>query len=143
MNPFLPVGIDAGGSRFLELLLLLCLLKPSPPLSQDEVEALSHTRALVVEQGRRPGLLLPAGPSVPATELKTRGLQLLKDMEVIADFLDQHGEGGYRAALTRQRACFEDPEATPSAQVMAAVHAHDDTFFNFALEQAEIGRAHV
>jgi glutamate--cysteine ligase len=137
LNPFLPVGIDAGGSRFLELLLLLCLLKPSPPLSQDELEALSHTRTLVVEQGRRPGLLLPAGPFAQATELKARGLQLLKDMEVIADFLDQYGEGGYRAALTRQRACFEDSETTPSAQVLAAVHAHDDSFFSFALEQAE------
>ena len=37
LDPFEPVGIDAGTMRFLDVFLLHCLLSDSPPDTPDEI----------------------------------------------------------------------------------------------------------
>jgi glutamate--cysteine ligase len=56
LNPFLPVGIDERGIRFLDLMMLSCLLDPSPSMDWEEFKRLRATRTEVAERGRDPAL---------------------------------------------------------------------------------------
>jgi len=134
LDPFLPLGIDESGIKFLELLLLHCLLDNSPSFDQIEEEHLRINRNRIILNGRQPDLLI-------ATEtgeqfMADAGKTLLNQMRPIADLLEKSGEIGYRDALAQQTMKFEDPELTPSAQILASMRNQDISFFEFAMNQS-------
>ncbi len=135
LDPFLPVGIDEDGIRFLELMMLASLLQPSAPMDWEEFVQLRNTRTRVAEYGRDPDLVITDGTG-RACPLRNCGLDLIASLEPLAAYLDQSSQG-YQQALTRQRAAFEDSQNTPSARVLAGVHEHNNVFFAFAMTQAE------
>jgi len=143
LDPFSPVGVSSQTSRFIDVFLLYCLLADSP---DDTIESIAHNNGnqlAVAERGRAPGLMLHDDDGNPAL-LTATGAQLISVMEPIALAMDDANQtGDYTAALKKASACLEDPNLTPSAQVLSAM-ARDwgNSYSKFALHQSEKHRNH-
>ena len=137
INPFLPVGIDLTEARFLDAFLLFCALEESPQLDNGECGQCTDNFLTVVKEGRRPGLELhrdgqPIG-------LKDWASELIERIRQLADLLDQaQGGEAHAKALDAQQAKVDDTSLTPSAQVLARMTEHDESFVQFSLRQSRI-----
>ena len=120
LNPFLPVGIDEPTMRFIDMLLLHCLLADSPPDTLLEIAALSRNQHLVAGHGRNPSLVLNRdGKDVPLT---TWAAEVLEEFAAIAAALDQaHGGNAYAETLAAAKAAIHDADSVPSARVLSAM----------------------
>lgn len=136
LNPFEPIGIDAGTLHFLDVFLLHCLLSDSPPDTPQEIHELAQNQHLTAARGREPGLqLLRGGQGVPLVQW---GLELIAELGPIAERLDAaHGGRAHSNAVARARAALLAPETLPSARVLSAMHAqHQDSFVGFVRAQS-------
>jgi glutamate--cysteine ligase len=128
-----PCGINQNQMRFLEALLIYCLIEDSPPIGPDEQAQIDRRDVLVAREGRRPGLALERnGRAVPLADW---GNELLDRVVAVAALLDADAEG-YQAAIERERAVLDDRERTPSAQLLHDLAAERLTFFEYALDLA-------
>ena len=135
INPFLPMGIDLTEARFLDAFLLFCALDESPQLGDDECGQCTSNFLAVVKEGRRPGLELRRNGQPVA--LKAWATELIEHINQLAALLDRaHGGIEHAEALAAQRAKINDTSLTPSAQVLACMAEHDETFLQFALRQS-------
>jgi len=140
LDPFEPVGISAQTMRFLDVFLLHCLLKPSPPDTPQEIAALSRNQHRTASQGREPGLRLECeGQTVPLVEW---GLEVLRECGPIAERLDAE-QGGERHALAldeaRQR--LRTLDTTPSARALSTIRRDfADDYAGFVRAQGEQAR---
>ncbi|MDI3272961.1 glutamate--cysteine ligase [Pseudomonas sp. AL03] len=139
INPFLPMGIDLPESRFLDAFLLYCALNDSPLLTNTSCGNATSNFLSVVKEGRRPGLQLQRDGH--PVDLKEWASELLEKLAPLAAMLDQsHGGDAHSKALDAQLAKVKDPSLTPSAQVLAAMAEHKESFSQFSLRQS---RAHA
>jgi len=137
INPFLPVGIDLTEARFLDAFLLFCALEDSPQLDNGECRQCTDNFLTVVKEGRRPGLELHRAGQ-PIT-LKDWASELIERIRPLADLLDQaQGGDAHGKALDAQQAKVDDAALTPSAQVLARMTEHDETFIQFSLRQSRV-----
>jgi glutamate--cysteine ligase len=120
LNPFLPLGIDPATARFLDILLLHCLLKESPRDSPQEIAALARNQDLVASHGRAPGLMLERdGKEV---SLATWGAEILDECRAIATALDAlRGGQAHGTVLEEAFGALRDPRTLPSARVLATM----------------------
>ncbi|MNV67741.1 Glutamate--cysteine ligase [compost metagenome] len=90
----------------------------------------------MVKEGRRPGLQLQRdGQSV---DMKEWACELLENIAPLAALLDQsHGGDAHSKALDVQLAKVQDSSLTPSAQVLAAMSEHKESFAQFSLRQSQ------
>jgi glutamate--cysteine ligase len=58
LNPFIDIGIAPEQSLFADTLLLMCLLRTSPPITAREQGENDENKHRVVTRGRQPGLQL-------------------------------------------------------------------------------------
>jgi glutamate--cysteine ligase len=139
LDPFEPVGITAQTMRFLDIFLLHCLLADSPPDTREEIADLAHNQHLTAARGREPGLRLKRdGGEATLTEW---GAELLEQFAPIAAALDAaHGGDAHAKALEAASAALRDPAVLPSARVLAAMKAHDDSFVGFVRARSEQAR---
>jgi glutamate--cysteine ligase len=136
INPFEPIGIDAGSLRLLDLFLLHCALTESPPDSPAEIAIEARNQQLVAEHGRDPEIRLnrsgaPVAPAAWAGDL-------LEQFGPIADALDEaHGDRAYRESLAAAGEALRDPMRLPSARVLRETETLWGTSFpGFALAQS-------
>ena len=141
LDPFEPVGIKAQTMRFLDVFLLHCLLGDSPPDTPDEIAALARNQQRVAARGREPGLRLERGAS--EVSLVDWGTQLLRECESIADALDAvDGGRKHREALLHAWTVIDDPDAAPSARVLATMASDfDSSYIAFTLAQSQQSKA--
>ena len=139
LDPFCPIGITAGTLHFLDLYLLYCLLRDSPPDTPDELDAIVHNKQLVAARGREPGLKLTHGTQ--QATLAEWGGRVLAECAPIATALDAaNGVHAYSDALASAVTALQDPATTPSARVLEAMaRDHGNTYVRFVLAQS---RAH-
>jgi len=136
INPFLPMGIDVTESRFLDAFLLYCALNDSPLLTNTSCGNATSNFLSVVKEGRRPGLQLQRDGE--AVELKVWAADLLEKIAPLAALLDQsHGGDAHSKALDAQLAKVKDSSLTPSAQVLATMAEHKESFAQFSLRQSQ------
>ena len=110
--------------RFLDLFLVWCLLKPSAPLSEDEVRRNRHNLTQVVLEGRRPGLMLQAESG--EMSLREWGDRLFDELAQVAQLLDRaYGRVHYQIALQAQKEKLHDPTQTLSARLLDHLQRHD------------------
>jgi len=144
LDPFCMVGIDADTMRFLDVFLINCLLRDSPPDTAPEISAIVGNKQRTASRGREPGLLLTRGPrEVPLSEW---GAEILAQCEPIAAALDAaqaraHGSradaGAHMRAHAMAVARLRDPDTTPSARVLQAMERqHDRSYIRFVLAQS-------
>ncbi|MCB1649000.1 MAG: glutamate--cysteine ligase [Pseudomonadales bacterium] len=135
LNPYLPVGLDAEQMRFLDAFLLHCLLSESPLCTRESNAEIESNLARVVNEGRRPGLVLSRdGKEVAFTDWAG---QLLRDIEHAARLLDAiHRTELYSQACAAQQAKVADPALTPSARLLADMRQAGRPFCGFTMSQA-------
>jgi len=134
-----PVGVNQTQLRFIEALVLYCLFSDSPPMSAAEQAQIDARELLVAVEGRRPSLELPfGGTGVPLSRL---GLDLLEDIAPFAAVLDD-AEEGYMDALELQRTALTEPEATPSARLLADMTARGQGYLDYMLDVSDAHAAY-
>ena len=140
VNAYDPVGADAPALRFIEALLLACLLSDSPPTDAAEQAEIGANQLAVARHGREPGLKLQRGGT--AVGLKQWGMEILAQLEPICRLLD-HADPSqpYGQSLAAQRAALEDPDRTPSARILEDMRGRGESFFKFAKRLSEAHRA--
>jgi len=137
VNPFFPIGIDAGEIRFMDIFLLHCLLQASPNDTPEEIAAISRNQHLAAERGRDPALRLDRyGQPVAPAEW---GARLLRECEPIAAALDgAQGGRAYRDVLSAAAAALGDPATLPSARVLRETEQdYAKSFPRFALDYSQ------
>jgi glutamate--cysteine ligase len=136
LDPFNPVGINAQTMRFLDILLLHCLLEDSSPDTPQELLAIARNKLRGAQQGRDPALKLERrGELVPLTEW---GKEVLTACEPIAVALDEvNGGAAYRDALAAALSALKNPEGVPSARVLHAMaRNHGNSHVRFTLAES-------
>jgi len=136
LNPFIDIGIAPEQSLFADVLLLMCLFRSSPPITSREQSENDENKRRVVTRGRQPGLqLLVHNREQP---LRTLAHELFDDMAPFAAMLDAaYGDQHYQQAMQDLRQRIDQPERTPSAQVLEAIKQHG-SYFNFAFEMSKV-----
>ena len=135
LDPFLPLGIDATTCRFLDVFLLMCLLRDSPPDSRGESASLLANQRVVVEGGRMAGLALAHDDSTVG--LADWARELLNDCGLVASAVDETSGGrNHAAAVAQQRRKLVDSTQTPSARVLGALREADISFAEFGLRRS-------
>ncbi|MGR9085756.1 MAG: glutamate--cysteine ligase [Gammaproteobacteria bacterium] len=133
LDLFSPIGIDEHKARFIEALLLTCLLTDSPSNTEQDFEVNNINQLLVANTGRKPGLeLIKNGYKVP---LQDWAFEILEAMEPVCAILD-HGaaDGPYGSALARQRLPVQNPDLTPSARMLQKMTEQNLPFARLALD---------
>ena len=110
LDPFNPVGITAQTMRFLDILLLYCLLEESPPDTPQELVAIARNKLRGAQEGRKPGLMLERrGGQVALAEW---GKEVLDACEPLAAAVDQaRGGAAHRDALAAASSSLKDRKA--------------------------------
>lgn len=135
LNPFVDIGITPEQSIFADVLLLMCLFRDSPPITSREQSENDENKSRVVNRGRQPDLhLLVHNREQPFRPLAH---ELFDDMQPFAEMLDT-AYGGQRYSTTMQdlRGRIDDPDTTPSAQVLAGAREHGG-FFKYAMQLSQ------
>ena len=130
VNIFEPLGVGLEQLRFLETLMLYCLLTESPRIAGSERRAIDANQILTAHRGREPGLRLTRDGAPVA--LRDWAGEILQSMEPVAEGLDG-GSGGPRGTCLRhQRAKVQEPELTPSARILREMRERGEGFLDFA-----------
>jgi glutamate--cysteine ligase len=137
LSPADPVGVNQNELRFMEALLLYCLLEDSPPIDAEEQREIDRRDLDVAREGRRPSLELSVR-GVRRT-LADYGPELVDGVAEVAALLDDEGDS-YRAAVDVARQALQEPDRTPSALLLRDLAHERATFFEYALELARSHR---
>lgn len=130
VNAWHPAGVDTAALRFIEALLILCLLTDSPPVSTEEQAIINHNQTVTARDGRNPDLDLQRDGR--AIGLHAWAGDVLDSLPGICAALDaDDAQRPYAAALQAQRDALQDPERLPSARVLAEMRARHESFFQF------------
>jgi glutamate--cysteine ligase len=134
LNPFVDIGIVPEQSTFADILLLMCLFRQSPPITAREQGENDENKARIVNRGRQPDLhLLVYNREQPFRPIAHA---LFDDMQPFAQMLDvAYGGNDYATTLDTLRIRIDHPDATPSAEVLAAAAEHKG-YFKFAMKQS-------
>ena len=128
-----PVGMNQSELRFIEALLIFCLLADSPPVAPPEQAEIDMRDLTVAREGRRPNLTFIDGGR--ERSLRERGLEILAGVREVAALLDADAEG-YVAAVDAGAEALRDAERTPSAALLSALRSEQASFFEYTLELA-------
>ena len=120
LDPFNPIGIDRNQIDFLDIFLLFCLTKESPPLSKKETQYLKENHKRVVSFGRKPDLKV----YFEQNETTVSGLtnRLLQEMYEIAEEADnslfKNKNNFWKESLQKQKEKIENLNLSPSGRVI-------------------------
>jgi glutamate--cysteine ligase len=119
VNPYSPVGVNETQVRFLDLFLTWSALSDSEFMDGCELECWRDNWQKVIIEGRKPDLELRIGCHGEVLTLRQWGLQVFKELEMIADMIDtQLGGNEYRSACRELSGWIENPELTLSGQLL-------------------------
>jgi glutamate--cysteine ligase len=130
-----PSGINQNTMRFMEAFLVYCLLEDSPPLNEAGVDESRRNQMGVARRGRDPAFrLYRDGKAVPVSVWAS---DIVDKVSAVAELIDA-GEGGdsYRQAVGLMRDLVAQPDATPSARLIAELQESGYSFFEYALSLA-------
>ena len=143
LDPFVPVGITAATTRFIEVFLLHCLMSDSPPDTPEEIVALARNQHKTAARGREPRLMLERDGT--EVSLKDWGLDVIGQCAPIAAAMDAALGGTlYADAATAAQQSLQHPDTLPSACVLAAMATDfDNSFVGFVRAQSTKTQAHL
>ena len=135
LNIFDPVGISQNTMRFVEALLIYCLLQDSPPLDQSEIQEAAANQSATATSGRDPELKL-SRQGKPVT-LKEWASDILQKVGQVAELIDRGSDrDDFAQAVSAQAMIVANPELTPSARILRDLHDTNSGFFHYALDAA-------
>jgi glutamate--cysteine ligase len=132
LDLFNPIGIDEDKARFIEALLLSCLLHDSPKTSDLEQQINNANQLAVANFGRKPGLEL--NKNNQKILLKDWATEILESMQPVCAILDQDDANqAYSRALEKQQLVVENPDLTASARTLEQMTQLRQPYARFAL----------
>ncbi len=136
INLFDPCGINQNAMRFMESLLLYCLLLESPSLGDAELDEISLNQTETAKRGRDPDFrLIRDGAPVSVREW---GREIIDGVLSVSAQIDGHDENeSYAEAARLMQTFIDDPNLTPSARIIAELEEADMSFFRFAHQMAK------
>ncbi|WP_051082607.1 glutamate--cysteine ligase [Uliginosibacterium gangwonense] len=122
LNPFAPEAIDLLTLRFIQVLMLDCLLGPDTPIHSEEWATLQENHHRVALSGRNPELPLCTGhEKVLMRELATDILTRLRNL---ARLMDRGAASpDFENAIEWAQGQLVHPEALPSARIWSEMQA--------------------
>ncbi|OMH39710.1 glutamate--cysteine ligase [Motiliproteus sp. MSK22-1] len=129
INPYLPVGIDAQQSRFLDSFLLFCLFLGNDDISDEECDRIKQNHHRVAWQGRDPQLKLQTDTG--EILLTDQARELLNQILPVAELLDSlHDRSCHSKSVVDQRSKIDNPDLTPSGMMLKQMReqnlSHDE-----------------
>jgi glutamate--cysteine ligase len=139
INLFDPCGINQNAMRFMEALLIYCLLADSPTLSDDGLHEAANNQTGTAKYGRDPDFrLVRGGKRVSVSEWAH---EIVDGVLAVATELDRHDDNdSYSEAVRLMQNLIDEPDATPSARIIAEIQSANTSFFSFALSLAQSHR---
>ena len=132
LDLFNPIGIDEDKARFIEALLLTCLLRGSPKTSDQEHQVNNANQLAVAHFGRKPGLELDKG--LQRISLRNWATEILVSLQPVCEILDRDdADKPYSAALAKQQLIVDNPDLTASARMLEQMTQLRQPFARFAL----------
>lgn len=132
LDLFNPIGIDENKARFIEALLLTCMLNDSPEIGDKDHSIHNANQLAVANFGRKPYLNL--NKNNQSIVLKDWANEILESMQPVCAILDsQHIDKPYSSTLAKQRLLVENPDLTPSARLLESMTERQQSFADFAL----------
>ena len=123
LNPLIDIGIAPEQSTFADAFLMMCLMRDSPPITSREQSENDENKRRVVTRGRQPDLKLLVHNTEQA--MHPMAHELFDDMQPFAAILDSaYGGNRYSTTMAQLRSRIDQPDTTPSAQVLAGIQAH-------------------
>jgi glutamate--cysteine ligase len=135
LDLFNPIGIDEAKARFIEALLLTCLLKDSPNISDQDLQVNNANQLAVANFGRKPGLELFKGDQTIL--LQDWATEILESMRPICAILDnEEAVKPYSASLSGQQQVINNPDLTASARILSGMTQVGLPFSRFAFNKS-------
>ncbi len=135
LNIFDPVGISQNTMRFVEALLVYCLLEDSPLCDEAGTQEAADNHSVTATSGRDPELML-SRQGKPIS-LKQWSHDILEKVGQVAELIDRGSDrDDYVQAVRAQAAIIANPELTPSARILRDLHDTGSGFFHYALDAA-------
>ncbi len=139
INLFDPCGINQNTMRFMEALLIYCLLTESPKLSDEELQEVASNQVGTAKYGRDPEFRLSRNGDLVSVACWAN--EIMDGILAVAAELDQHDDNdSYVEAVRLMQTLVGEPEATPSARIVAELQSANTGFFKFAMTMAESHR---
>lgn len=131
LDLFNPIGVDVNRARFIEALLLSCLVQDSPKINAEDFSIHNANQLKVAHEGRKPDVkLIHKHQSV---RLQDWAYDILDGMQPICEILDANEtDNVYSQALAAQRELIDNPELTPSARILAKMRSEQLPFARLA-----------
>ncbi len=132
INPYLPIGLDAQQSRFLDTFLIFCLLLDNDEIGDSECDRIKENHHRVVWQGRDPELKLVTESGEQSMGVLAE--ELLEQMLPVAELLDREQERScHTKSVVSQRQKLEDPNLTPSGKMLKEMQQRQMSYDEFIL----------
>ena len=139
LNPMVDIGITPEQGTFADVLLLMCLFRDSPPISSREESENDENKSRIVSRGRQPDLHLLVHNRDMAFQPLAH--ELFDDMAPFAEMLDTaYGGTRYASAMDLLRQRIDNPDLTPSSQVLEAAREHGG-FFKYTMAASQQHKA--
>lgn len=136
INPFEPLGLSETDAHFQDVFLVYCALHNHDMIDEKECHEVERNFNRVVSEGRRPGLTLSHKQRV--VSLESWGNELLEGMRPVAQMLDEANDTDrFSDSLAAQQKKLDNPELTPSAQILAAMKERRTGYIDFILSLSQ------
>ena len=135
VNVLEPLGVSESQLLFLEVFLIFCLLQDSPLIDSEERKEIDKNQSSTAHHGREPGLKLHRNGK--SLLLSTWATELFTAMRDVSELLDSAHQGNpYLCALDHFYQSVQDPDLTPSAQILAEMKNNGEAFFPYSMRYA-------
>ena len=139
LDPFSPIGMQRDQADFLDMLLILCFLKESPPLNKEEGALLKENHKKIINFGRESSLRIFSEEGEGS--VKDLAKKLLEEMaeiaETVSGVLFQGEENLWGKSLEMQTLKIEDLDLTPSAKLLNRLDQDNLSYNELGVEIAE------
>jgi len=126
LNPLSPIGVVPKQLYFAHLLLVFCLLKPSPPISDEELQAMTKLQQEVALEGQ-----------TLAEEQCCEACEILEEMRPVAELLDRaYGDTRYGSVLDSYTHDCEDRSHLPWSRILTEMRMNNESFLEFGMRKA-------
>ncbi|MCH2207072.1 MAG: glutamate--cysteine ligase [Lentisphaerales bacterium] len=132
INPFEATGISDEQFNLLDIIMLACLINPSPPICDNEWQAIQKNQQKAILEGRKPDLKISTleNGEVPFSQLASN---CLENLHSVAQFLDENFEvEDYKKTLLNAKKSLEDSSLTPSGKVLKEMAKGTCSYYPFA-----------
>lgn len=136
VNAYAPLGVTEEQCRFIEALMLYCLLEPSQEFTSLQQKEIDQNELLVAHSGRDPALRLHR--ETKPVSMSGWGLEVCDKMQGICEILDNGRTGQpYMHSLQQQVEALRHPDMTPSAVMLQEMSDNKEGFYHFAKRMSD------